>query len=191
MLDDTEAKKYIRYKDEGKTIEIISPQMKGILRIKGSKVNIAPNPLRFEELQYIESAIVSMKGLPDFGYEEDNFVLDRHPDAPRNWKLLTDFVWNRDKYMWLQNHLALRKLRLKQEALDDARKVNYHKKLSDKKEKENQAKRKGHTLVHAEKEMDELVKIKKDLMGQSNYLRKFKKLNNEINRHLVKAKPEP
>ena len=75
--------------------------------------------------------------------------------------------------------------------MDDARKVNYHKKLNDKKEKENQAKRKGHTLVHAEKEMDELVKIKKDLMGQSNYLRKFKKLNNEINRHLVKAKPEP
>ena len=42
-----------------------------------------------------------MSAIPDFGYEQDNFILDRGPDAPRNWKLMTDFVWNRDKYMWL------------------------------------------------------------------------------------------
>ena len=54
-----------------------------------------------------------MQAMPDFGYDGDNFVIERAEDAPRNWKLLTDFVYNKDKYEWLQNHLTLRKIREK------------------------------------------------------------------------------
>ena len=52
--DDTEAKKYVRYQDNGKTVEIISPRMQGILKIKEPKVNIMPNPTKFLELKHIE-----------------------------------------------------------------------------------------------------------------------------------------
>lgn len=55
-----------------------------------------------------------MQTMPDFGYEGDNFVIERSAEAPRNWKLLTDFVYNKDKYEWLQNHLYLRKIRTQQ-----------------------------------------------------------------------------
>ena len=74
---------------------------------------------------------MSMSCLPDFGYEEDNFILDRGPDAPKSWRLLTDFVWNKEKYQWLQNHLILRKLRAKKEAEDETKKFSYHKNKSN------------------------------------------------------------
>ena len=41
-----------------------------------------------------------MSVIPDFGYEEDNFLLEK-AEAPRNWRLLTDLIYNKDKYEWL------------------------------------------------------------------------------------------
>ena len=95
-----ERQKCIRVKD-GNTIELISPSQNGVLQIRNSKVPIASDALRFEELVHIENTIVSMQSMPDFGYEGDNFVIERSSDAPRNWRLLTDFVYNKDKYEWL------------------------------------------------------------------------------------------
>ena len=51
-----------------------------------------------------------MSVMPDFGYAEDNFVLEKL-EAPRNWKLLTDIIYNKDKYGWLRNHITLRQIR--------------------------------------------------------------------------------
>ena len=65
-----------------------------------------------------------MQAMPDFGYDGDNFVIERDEDAPRNWKLLTDFVYNKDKYEWLQNHLTLRKIREKQKTEDEKKRVS-------------------------------------------------------------------
>ena len=190
-LDDTEAKKYVRYINDGKTVEIISPNMKGVLKIKGSKVNIAPNPIRFEELKYIEKSITDMSVIPDFGYEKDNYILDRGPDAPKNWKLLTDFIWNRDKYMWLQNHLVLRKLRAKQKAHEDNKKQIYSKNVLQAKLNEETSAKKTHKMKHADKEMNELLDIKKDVNTTSRYLRKMQKINGEVNKKIIMAKVEP
>ena len=60
-----------------------------------------------------------MQTMPDFGYHGDNFVIERDTEAPRNWKLLTDFVYNKDKYEWLQNHLTLRRIRQQQTDEDE------------------------------------------------------------------------
>ena len=62
--------------------------------------------------------------MPDFGYDGDNFVIERSTDAPRNWKLLTDFVYNKDKYEWLQNHLTLRKIRVQAELEDEKKRLH-------------------------------------------------------------------
>lgn len=96
-----EANKFIRKTGDGKTIELVSPNQKGFLRIRNSKIPITSDALRFQELQHIEDTITGMSTMPDFGYEGDNFVIERSQDAPRNWKLLTDFVYNKDKYEWL------------------------------------------------------------------------------------------
>ncbi len=81
------------------------------MKIKNPRIPVASDPLRFEELKHIEDTIIGMQTMPDFGYGEDNFVIERSSDAPRNWNLLMDFIYNKDKYEWLQNHLTLRKIR--------------------------------------------------------------------------------
>ena len=78
-----------------------SPAQKGVLKIRNAKIPIISNALRYEELRHIEETIVDMKSLPDFGYEADNFLIERSQDAARNWKLVTDFVYNKEKYEWL------------------------------------------------------------------------------------------
>ena len=97
-----EASRFIRVsKSDKNTIELISPNQGTVMKIKNTKIPIASDHLRFQELVHIENAIVGMTTMPDFGYDGDNFVIERSQDAPRNWKLLTDFVYNKDKYEWL------------------------------------------------------------------------------------------
>lgn len=55
-----EAQRYIRFTENGKTIELISPGSKGVLKIRNSKIPIASDALRFEELRHIENTIVGM-----------------------------------------------------------------------------------------------------------------------------------
>ena len=119
QLNQQEYSKFIRLAADGKTVELVSPNQQGILRIKDPKIAITSDALRFQELAHIENTIVGMSTMPDFGYEGDNFVIERSNDAPRNWRLLTDFVYNKDKYEWLQNHLTLRKIRQAQQEEDE------------------------------------------------------------------------
>ena len=55
------------------------------------------------ELKHIEDQINDMGVMPDFGYEGDNFVIQKE-GAPRNWKLLTEIV-SSNKHEWLRNHI--------------------------------------------------------------------------------------
>ena len=48
-----------------------------MLRIRNPKIAIASDPLRFQELMHIEQQIVNMQTMPDFGYEGDNFIIER------------------------------------------------------------------------------------------------------------------
>lgn len=108
-----DAQKFIRVsKNDKNVIELTSPNTNSVVKIRNPKIPIASDYLRFQELMHIENAIIGMTTMPDFGYDGDNFVIERSQDAPRNWKLLTDFVYNKDKYEWLQNHLTLRKIRI-------------------------------------------------------------------------------
>lgn len=103
---------------------MVSPGQVGVMKIRNARIPVASDPLRFEELQHIENTIIGMQTMPDFGYEGDNFVIERSQDAPRNWKLLTDFIYNKDKYEWLQNHLTLRKIRQRQLEEDEKKRAH-------------------------------------------------------------------
>lgn len=71
------AEKLIRKGSDANTIELVSPYTKGVLRIRNPKIAIASDPLRFQELMHIEQQIVNMQTMPDFGYEGDNFIIER------------------------------------------------------------------------------------------------------------------
>ena len=63
-----------------------------------------------------------MEVCPDFGYEGDNFCLEKDEDAPRNWKLLTEIISSKSKHEWLKNHIALQSIRKEQEKEEQERK---------------------------------------------------------------------
>ena len=113
-LNNDEAEQYVKLSADGKWVELISPGQKGSIKIRNPKIPIASDALRFQELVHIEKTIVNMTTMPDFGYHGDNFVIERDSEncgVERNWRILMDFVYNKDKYEWLQNHLTLRKIR--------------------------------------------------------------------------------
>ena len=93
------------------------------MRIYNCKVKISSNALRFNELKHIEDQISSMEVCPDFGYEGDNYFLEKDEEAPRNWKLITEIISSKRKHEWLRNHIELRTIRKEQEKEEQERKV--------------------------------------------------------------------
>ena len=73
-----ETGRFIRVaKNDKNTIELISPNESTVMKVRNPKIQIASDPLRFQELVHIENAIVGMTTMPDFGYDGDNFVIER------------------------------------------------------------------------------------------------------------------
>ena len=93
----------MRFVDDGQ-VELISPNKKGIFRIKNCNIPISTSDLRLEELQHIEDQMNELSSMPDFGYEGQNFVTENDQGA-RNWKLLTNVVFNSEKYERIRNHI--------------------------------------------------------------------------------------
>ena len=114
--------------------------------------------------------------MPDFGYDGDNFVIERATDAPRNWRLLTDFVYNKDKYEWLQNHLLLRKLRQRQ-IEEDEKKRQHVMSRKQQKEKEKVPEDKKNKFIITAKEMKRLDELKRTLHQQASFMQRFKMMN--------------
>jgi hypothetical protein len=50
-----------------------------------------------------------MSVLPDFGYNQDNYILDHH-ESKNKWKLLTGLLGDSNKFEWLMGVIKLRKL---------------------------------------------------------------------------------
>jgi hypothetical protein len=55
--------------------------------------------------------------VPDFGYEADNFCIQR--EGGNGWQVLLGLLGNKDRYQWLMNYIKVSKLRNKKKALDD------------------------------------------------------------------------
>lgn len=50
-----------------------------------------------------------MTVLPDFGYGEDNYILDHH-DSKNKWKILTGLINDTNKFEWLMSFIQLKQL---------------------------------------------------------------------------------
>ena len=73
-----------------------SPEMDYKIRIKNPKVPISTSARGLEELKYVEMQMNKPGCEPDFGYENDNFLLDR--GARSGWETLTELLGNPDRY---------------------------------------------------------------------------------------------
>ena len=49
--------------------------------------------------------------MPDFGYGEDNYILEKEESSVKNnWLLLTELLNNPEKFAWLMNYVKLKSL---------------------------------------------------------------------------------
>lgn len=60
------------------------------------------------ELNIIEKQICDLSTMPDFGYGIGNYCI--FTERAKNWHLLSELIFNKDKFSWLDNHIKLAKL---------------------------------------------------------------------------------
>lgn len=65
----------------------------------------------FNELRHVEEQIVGMTVMPDFGYGQDNYILQKDENSSKdNWLLLSELLNNSEKFSWLMNYIKLKGL---------------------------------------------------------------------------------
>ena len=65
----------------------------------------------FHELRHVEEQIVGMTVMPDFGYGQDNYILQKDENSSKdNWLLLSELLNNSEKFSWLMNYIKLKGL---------------------------------------------------------------------------------
>lgn len=50
-----------------------------------------------------------MTVLPDFGYQQDNYILDQE-DQTSKWKLISKLIEDKGKFQWLMNYIKMKML---------------------------------------------------------------------------------
>jgi hypothetical protein len=70
--------------------------MEGKIKIKNPKVPIKTSAAGFAELKYIELQMKELEVVPDFGYEADNFCIQK--EGGNGWNALLGLLGNKDRY---------------------------------------------------------------------------------------------
>jgi hypothetical protein len=60
-------------------------------------------------LRHIENQIMQSNVLPDFGYNQDNYLIDRF-DKDEKWKTLLGVIGDQQRFEYLMHFIALSKL---------------------------------------------------------------------------------
>ena len=89
----------MKFSPFGTTVDFISPDKRGVMRIKNVKVPIKTSALQFSELKHLQGCINDMETRPDWGYQGDNFIIQE--DKKDNWQVLTGIVKSKSKHEWL------------------------------------------------------------------------------------------
>ena len=76
--------------------ELHSPIMEGKITIKNPRVPISTSAVGFAELKYIESQMAELSIVPDFGYGDDNFCIQK--EGGNGWHTLTGLLGDSDRY---------------------------------------------------------------------------------------------
>jgi hypothetical protein len=48
--------------------------------------------------------------MPDFGYQDDNYLIDRGEEGYSKWKVFTDLLEDSKRFGWLMNFIMYKKL---------------------------------------------------------------------------------
>lgn len=95
-------------------IKLVDVNVKNIV---GADKNIVSNPVKRAELSLIEKQISDLSAMPDFGYGVGNYCINT--DRAKNWQLLSELIFCKDKFSWLDNHIKLASLHRNLKELED------------------------------------------------------------------------
>jgi len=70
--------------------------MEGKIRIKNPQVPISTSAAGFAELKYIEMQMKELDVVPDFGYEGDNFCIQK--EGGNGWNTLCGLLGDKNRY---------------------------------------------------------------------------------------------
>ena len=87
-----------------------SPTTGQVIKIRNPKIEIRASPEGLKDLMHIEEQITGMSMMPDFGYQEDNYILnEKNDEGEDKWKLLSRLVIGKeDKFGWLMNFIKMK-----------------------------------------------------------------------------------
>lgn len=93
-------------------VRLTSPTDGKILKIMNPEAKFCSSHDALKELMAIEHQIGDLSGgvLPDFGYSQDNYILDRFDTNGDKWKTLSQLIRGGDKFGWLANFIKVAKL---------------------------------------------------------------------------------
>ena len=102
-------------KKEDGNVYLISPTFGDKIKIRNPAVRFGSSKNALKELMHVEEQILGMGVLPDFGYDQDNYILDQH-ESQNKWRLLTGLIGDNEKFSWLMGYIKIQQLqqRIKQ-----------------------------------------------------------------------------
>lgn len=99
---------YIQYDTKKNIVLLKSPSIGDTIQIKNSNIlKLGSTTNALLELKQIEQQIQGMSALPDFGYGEDNYILDCLSNQDKD---LTALIGSSEKFTWLMNYIKLQTL---------------------------------------------------------------------------------
>lgn len=81
-------------------VHLISPTFGDVLKIRKPKCRFGSSKAALKDLKHVEEQILTMGILPDFGYAEDNYILEQFEKKDK-WQYLTGIIGNSTKFEWL------------------------------------------------------------------------------------------
>lgn len=88
---------------------IKSPTFGDRITIEKPKCRFGSSKNALKDLKHIEAQIAGMEVLPDFGYDNDNYILEHH-ESHNKWNTLIGLLKDKSKFEWLMKYIKLKSL---------------------------------------------------------------------------------
>ena len=85
-----------------------SPTFGDYIQINSKTARFGSSVNALKDLKHVEEQIMDLSVMPDFGYGEDNYLINA--ESKNKWKMLTGLLGDSKRFAWLMNFLLLNKL---------------------------------------------------------------------------------
>lgn len=98
----------IKVDEQSGAVSITSPTFGDTIKILKPTLRFGSSQTCLKDLKHVENQIKSMSVMPDFGYAEDNYLIDN--DNNNKWKTICSLIGDNERFSWLMNYIQLSKL---------------------------------------------------------------------------------